>query len=113
MLAKPHRLTSAADYRAVVRRGRRYGSPHAVCYVRASTAATPARFGFIVSKKVGIANRRNLVRRRLKAIGHELVSRIPAGTDIVIRALPGSDDVPWATLHTEIITAIDKSVGTA
>jgi ribonuclease P protein component len=112
-LAKPHRVTSAADYRAIVRRGRRYGSPHAVCYVRATPSPTPVRFGFIVSKKVGIAHRRNLVRRRLKAIGHELVDRIPPGTDIVIRALPGSDEVPWATLHTEITTAIHKSLGTA
>jgi ribonuclease P protein component len=81
--------------------------------VRASPSPSPVRFGFIVSKKVGIATRRNLVRRRLKAIGHDLIERIPTGTDIVIRALPGCDEVPWATLQSEITTAIDKSIRTA
>lgn len=85
------------------------GAANTLCYIRQRPVDAPARFGFIVSKQVGIANRRNLVRRRLKAVAYALLERIPDGTDVVIRALPGSDRVTWDILHTEISTAIDKN----
>ena len=68
----------------------------------AATDVAAARFGFIVTKAVGGAVTRNTVKRRLRAVGHSVLPSISGGTDIVIRALPGSDDVPWATLHSEI-----------
>lgn len=60
------------------------------------------RFGFIVSKGVGVAVRRNLVRRRLKALSYEALGSIQPGTDIVIRALPGAAQANWVTLRSEI-----------
>lgn len=106
-------MTSAADYRAVVRRGRRATGANTVCYIRSLPTEAAVRFGFIVSKQVGIATRRNLVRRRLKAVGYSLLDGVPAGTDIVIRALPGSDRASWDSLREEISAAIDKSLRTA
>jgi ribonuclease P protein component len=66
------------------------------------------RFGFIVAKSVGIAVRRNLVRRRFKAACHELISRTAPGTDIVIRALPGAASQPFGVLCEEIATLLRK-----
>ena len=60
MLAKANRITSADDYRAVVRRGAKVAGAHTVSYLRSRESGTDARFGFIVSKKVGTAVRRNL-----------------------------------------------------
>jgi ribonuclease P protein component len=108
VLAKANRVTRAADYRMTVRRGSRYGGPHLIAYVRRSAPSSAVRFGFIVGKVVGNATRRNLVRRRLKALCHDLMPRVPAGTDVVIRALPGSADVPWATLQEEVTRAVDR-----
>ena len=34
----------------------------------------------------------------------------PPGTDVVIRALPGSPDVPWSTLLSDISGVVDKVV---
>lgn len=70
----------------------------------------PSRFGFIVAKTVGIAVERNLVRRRLKSIGHESLGLLPAGTDVVIRALPGAAQVDWDTLRSEVLDAVGGSV---
>ena len=64
--------------------------------------AGPARFGFIVTKAVGGAVTRNTVKRRLRAVGHAVLPSVARGTDVVIRALPGSAAVPWTTLHSEI-----------
>ena len=72
------------------------------------------RFGFIVSKSVGNAVVRNRVRRRLKAAAYQVLPLLePAaaegpGVDIVIRALPASAQVRWATLHEEVSGAADR-----
>ena len=105
-------MTRPDEFRAVVRRGRRVPTGHTVLHVlrrdspqqeSLSDASTgPARFGFIVTKAVGGAVTRNTVKRRLRAVGHAVLPSVAGGTDVVIRALPGSDEVPWATLHSEI-----------
>ncbi len=75
---------------------------HAILYVSRSASGQQPRFGFIVSKAVGVAVKRNLVRRRLKALSRDALEFVPAGTDVVIRALPGSAQVGWDTLRSEI-----------
>ena len=80
-------------------------------HVIARGEGEPTRFGFIVTKKLGGAVTRNLVRRRLRAICFEYVRQAPTGSDVVIRPLPGCDAVDWVSLHNEISQGIVK--GTA
>ena len=118
MLARANRVTRPADFRTAVRRGRRIGTSAVVLHVferPAPDAASmkrpgsePSRFGFIVTKAVGGAVTRNLVRRRLRSVSRDILPTVPAGTDIVMRALPGSDQVPWATLHAEIAEGLGR-----
>ena len=110
MLSRANRVVQAADYRATVRSGRRVGTAHTVVYLARRELDQPSRFGFIVAKSVGGAVRRNVVRRRMKAIGYLLLDSLGDGSDIVIRALPGSDEVPWSTLQGEIAEAVDRGV---
>lgn len=102
MLAKANRITSADDYRLVVRRGAKLAGAHTVSYVRPRSTGSDARFGFIVSKTVGNAVRRNRVRRRLKAACFELVAHGVGGVDVVVRALPSAADAAWPALHAEM-----------
>jgi ribonuclease P protein component len=108
VLAKANRLVRANDYRNAVRRGIRSGAANSVIYIAMRDDALPVRFGFIVAKTVGGAVVRNRVRRRLKAIGYELTARIQPGTDVVIRALPGSAQASWATLQNEILGLVTR-----
>jgi len=103
-------VTRPADFRTTVRRGRRVGTPHAVVHVIDREPSDPSRFGFIVSKAVGGAVTRNLVRRRLRAVCRDILSTVSTGSDVVIRPLPGSDQVEWATLHDEIADGIRRGV---
>lgn len=120
MLAFANRIVRADDYRNTVRRGRKSATAHCVVYVRTGAAPTAEpRFGFIVAKTVGNAVTRNTVRRRLKAITYSKRHVLPERTDVVIRALPGTIEVPWSTLLEEIsavldgiTVAIDKGVRT-
>ncbi len=119
MLAKANRITRGADYRTTVRRGARFPGAHTVVSVRPVAGSDVVRFGFVAGRKVGDAVRRNLVRRRLKAIAYEWLAERPgsagsagrepgAGLDIVIRALPGSAQAGWASLHEEVFTALTR-----
>ena len=106
MLAHVNRITSGSDYQGVVRRGVRVVGAHTILYIRSNPihmdAVEPVRFGFIVAKNVGDAVRRNLVRRRLKAVTFEMLTAVTPGTDVVIRALPTARDAAWQTLHDEV-----------
>ena len=122
MLARANRVTRPADFRTAVRRGRRIGTSGVVLHVferpglvRPDVLGSdelpgpqPSRFGFIVTKAVGGAVTRNLVRRRLRSLSRELLTTMPDGTDVVMRALPGSDQLPWATLHAEIAKGLGR-----
>ena len=111
MLKRANRIVRADDFRTTVRKGRRVGTPHALLYVASTDASDPTRIGFIVSKTVGNAVTRNLVTRRLRSIGHDVVLAQPTSTDVVIRALPGAPRVSWATLQSEILAGLERSAG--
>lgn len=113
MLAKTHRVVRAEDYRGTVRRGRRITSSSLVAYVLKRADDAPVRFGFIVSKAVGNAVTRNRVRRRLKAASFQLLDTVPAGTDIVVRALPGAAQADWTTLQHDVHTAVQRGLAPA
>ena len=102
MLAQANRLVSADDYRVALRRGKRIALENTVVSIVGTEASNPARVGFIVTRKVGNAVKRNRVRRRMKAIAWELVDGGLSGRDVIIRALPGSAQAEWATLREEI-----------
>ncbi|WP_308421918.1 ribonuclease P protein component [Salinibacterium xinjiangense] len=112
VLARANRVVQPADFRTAVRRGRRVASRVAVVHVIDHGIAGPTRFGFIVSKAVGNAVVRNRIRRRLRAVGRDLLGELGSGNDIVIRALPGAHEVDWVTLHAEIVGSIRKGVMT-
>ncbi|WP_083506908.1 ribonuclease P protein component [Leucobacter sp. G161] len=112
MPARHHRVTRGEDYRRAVRTGNRVGGAYCITYaVRRSAAetsdATP-RFGYIISKAVGNAVTRNLVRRRMKAISDELIRDGAEGSDIVFRALPRAADATFAELRRELHRAHEK-----
>ncbi|MBW4032187.1 MAG: ribonuclease P protein component [Acidobacteria bacterium] len=110
MLARANRVVRAEDFRAVVRRGRRSVTPSAVYYQLPREPGAPVRFGIIVAKSVGNAVDRNLVRRRYRALGRELVQAGAHGVDVVVRALPGAAQQSWTGLSGDMNAALDLTV---
>ncbi len=102
MLARQNRLLSADDFRVALRRGRRVVVGSVVVSVLTTSSGAPARFGFIVTKKVGNAVIRNTVRRRMRAVARELVDGGLDGVDVVVRAAPESADAAWRELRTDL-----------
>lgn len=109
MPSRQNRITRGDDYRRVVRSGHRVGDANSVVHaVFRAPGDGPTRFGFIVSKAVGNAVQRNLVRRRLKTIAERQIRAGLESTDVVIRALPGSLHAPFATLEGEIDRSLTR-----
>ena len=76
-----------------------------VLYLQRDESLTHARFGFIVSKAVGGAIKRNLVKRRLRSVAREIVSIEPTGYNAVIRALPEAVNTDWNRLQQEVLSS--------
>lgn len=70
----------------------------------------PARVGFVVSRAVGPAVTRNLVRRRLRHLVAAQLDRLPRGSRVVVRALPASASASFAELDTALTQALDRAV---
>ncbi|WP_440312185.1 ribonuclease P protein component [Leucobacter chromiireducens] len=108
MPAKRHRVTRGDDYRRVVRSGYRVGGALCITHAVLRAPGEPARFGFIVSKAVGNAVTRNLVRRRLKTIAERRIAAGFASVDVVFRALPAIATAPYAELEAAVDRALDR-----
>lgn len=88
MLDRSRRLVSAEDFRQVFRRGRKVSTPGGIVVVLARQAGSGARFGFVVSRAVGSAVKRNLVKRRLREAAKWVTTQGTVNCDVVVRANP-------------------------
>ncbi len=126
MLPSENRLRRRQDFATAVKRGRRAGRPLLVVHLsrdgdprgqadRTSdfhphvAEGTPsARAGFVVSKAVGPAVVRNLVKRRLRHLVRDRLSRLPAGSLIVVRALPPAGSASYHDLEHDLDAALKR-----
>ncbi|MFG2990747.1 ribonuclease P protein component [Streptomyces sp. NPDC048257] len=120
MLSPENRLRRREDFASAVRRGRRAGRPLLVVHLRTSGATDPhepgeidpsTRAGFVVSKAVGNAVIRNRVKRRLRHLVRERLSQLPAGSLVVVRALPGAGDADPDALARDLDAALVRLLG--
>ncbi|TDC39914.1 ribonuclease P protein component [Micromonospora sp. 15K316] len=126
MLAAAQRLRRSSEFAAAVRGGRRAGrgavvvhltlpispeaatptSPEPAREAGAEDSSAPTRAGFVVSKAVGPAVVRNRVRRRLRHLVRERLGELPAGSTLVVRALPEAAEVSYLRLGADLDAAI-------
>lgn len=107
MLPAEHRLTESALFAATVRKGQRVGGRNLVLHLMSRESGQPALVGFVVSKAVGNAVVRNKVKRRLRAIMAGRIGRLPQGSLLVVRALPSSSALDFATLDRDVERSLE------
>ncbi|AVG23141.1 Ribonuclease P protein component [Pontimonas salivibrio] len=106
MLPAQHRITRGEDYRRVLGRGSKSRTPLGLVSVLDNALGSP-RFGFVVSKAVGNAVLRNLVKRRLRAAAQRLLGE-PYSVDVVVRAAPGATKVTVAEAEHELRKVLSR-----
>jgi ribonuclease P protein component len=107
VLPAGNRLRRAPDFASAVRGGRRAGRNSLVLHLRAPEHAdaelpSPPRVGLVVGRSVGPAVTRNLVKRRLREILRSRHAHLPAGSVLVVRALPTAARAGSAALAADI-----------
>ncbi|MEE2570067.1 ribonuclease P protein component [Pseudarthrobacter sp. J64] len=110
MLATRNRLRTSTDFSTTVRSGVRNGRRNVVLYAAALPVGEPSRIGFIVSKSVGNAVTRNLVKRRLREAGAASLKKYGTGYAIVVRALPASAAASWQQLLSDYNDALESTI---
>ena len=64
-----------------------------------------------MSKAVGGAVVRNKVKRRLRHLMRERVDRLPPGSLVVVRALPGAGNADHVQLARDLDAALERLLG--
>jgi len=109
MLPKQNRLTRSRDF-ARARRFGRSSSCSLIALYSFRTRSPEIRIGFSVSKRVGKATVRNLVKRRLREAARHHLGEIRPGQDFVVVARPAAAGAGLADLDAALITLM-KRVG--
>jgi ribonuclease P protein component len=111
LLDQVHRMRSSEDYRVTVRRGAKAARPTLVAHVMLPGVAdgSATSVGFVVNRGVGSAVDRNRVKRRLRHLMRSRISEVPAGSRIVIRALPAASAATSGTLSIDLDEALSRA----
>jgi ribonuclease P protein component len=121
MLAAAHRLRRGADFATTIRGGRRAARGALVVHLDLPNygdlpddgiepARPTSRAGFVVSRAVGGAVTRNLVKRRLRHLVAGRLGGLPAGSTLVVRALPAAAVRPYQELGMDLDGALARAM---
>lgn len=112
-------MRNSQEFRQTIRSGKRSGRPTLVAHFVLGEASVLGEgsvpggtghtsVGFVVSKAVGPAVVRNRVKRRLRHLMRDRVELLPAGSRLVIRALPESARHPASSLCVDLDAVLAK-----
>lgn len=103
---KAARLRKRPDFLRVQAEGRRRSGRHVTAVVLASSVAEArARFGLVVTRKLGGAVVRNRIKRRLREVLRRVGMRL-SGSDVVLLARRSAADAPWDELVADVSRAL-------
>lgn len=108
MLTRGNRLTSSRLFSQTVRQGRRVGTRTLVLHLDVDAGVERPQVGLVVSKAVGPAVTRNLVKRRLRHLSRERAGSLPGTAVLVVRALPASATASYGALGEDFDHALGR-----
>jgi ribonuclease P protein component len=105
---RQYRITRANDFRRVRQNCKIY--PHPLIRVLVSEVpGEQKRIGIIVSKPVGTAVKRNLVKRRIRSVANELIQQLNKEVDILLIANPPIATADYQQIRMAIATCLKKA----
>jgi ribonuclease P protein component len=107
-MKREQRLVRSADFDRVRKMGRSWAQPLLVLAADRNDLDR-ARFGFVVSRRVGNAVVRNRVKRRLREAMRRHLPQVPPGWDVVIVARQASAEARFSDLEAAIVQALDRA----
>jgi ribonuclease P protein component len=106
------RLLKASDFNRVFKQGKRLSQPELTLAYRVRPnrdgKVYPPRLGLSVSKKVGGAVLRNLLKRRIREIFRHNQARIVLGVEIVVIPRKEAGELSYQELEKRILTLFER-----
>ena len=101
-----HRLRKHSQFNYVYKKGERFHTEHFTLFAVKSKFQS-YRIGFSVNKKIGKANKRNLLKRRLKEITRREIEILPF-CNYVVLAKEGAEKLDFDGLRKEVKRLFEK-----
>lgn len=108
MLKKVNRLRKHYQYNYVYRQSVRYSGKAMTIYVSPSKTKN-IKIGFAVTKKVGHAVVRNLIRRRLREVVFKSIPSLKQNYNLILSAKDGIENYTFAELDAEFQKLVSKA----
>lgn len=108
MLKKENRLKKHYQFNYVYRSGAHVSSNNVVLYF-CTSKTKDIKVGFAVTKKIGKAHIRNLVRRRLREIMQKQIPSLKQNYNIIVVAKDQIQNASFATAESEICFLLKKA----
>lgn len=103
-------LQRQGDFTRLYRRGKRFSTSSFTLYAaRFSQNSRSSKIGISVSKAVGKAVQRNLVRRRVQCAFDALGATSYAQLDLLVVAKPGAAQTAFATVSAQLATLVSQA----
>lgn len=99
VLARKNRLSDSNSIRTAWKTGTKFKTRYFIASVSRSQKVSGERFCFVVSKRVGSAVKRNLVKRRLRTLAATSLGGIFHNHEVVVRAFPEIRDASFSDLQ--------------
>lgn len=101
-----HRLRKNNQFSFIYKKGERFHSEHFTLFALKSKYES-YRIGFSISKKLGKANQRNKLKRRLKEISRRDL-KIPSFCNFVVLAKDGACELSFEEIKKEMLKLFGK-----
>lgn len=108
MLKKVNRLKKKYQFNYVYKNGAHFSSKSLVLYTQTSKTKN-IKVGFAVTKKIGDAYKRNLVKRRLREIVYKQIPSFKQHYNIIVVAKEIAFSTDFKTLEFELIELFKKA----
>lgn len=108
MLKKANRLKKRYQFNYVYKQGSHFFGKAMILYVSTSKTKN-IKVGFAVTKKIGHATKRNLIRRRLREIVYKAVPNLKQNHNIIVVAKDNIFDFSFAELENDFTKLINKA----
>ncbi len=116
-MKKAYSLKGRNLFNEVFTRGKKYrGKSVIIILLKSQTEeksynseVSDIKIGISLSRKLGKAHDRNRIKRRIKAICHELLNDMNTGITLIIKPGPGSRDMSFEEFKSDIIKVFRSS----
>lgn len=108
MLKSDNRLKKRKEFAYLYNNGQAKHTTH-LTLVYLPTKNRKLKIGFSISKKIGKAHLRNLIKRRLRVVVGEIVHKLPDNYNMVFIAKGGVQELTFSQLKLEVASIVDKT----